>query len=589
MDSKEISVSHLEAGPSSPIESELKTYDNERVPEARGRDAAEVPSSYWRSPMFIGSYCAIGFGFMAATGGFALIAPLLGEINKELGPSENITWVALVYLLLQAVFFLVVGRLSDIFGRRWFFIIGSIIGLIGSIIGATAQSINALIGAEVFCGLAAAFQISFFWVVAEIVPMKYRYIANSGAYAFTLPTNPLAAKIASAFQQTSVGWRGCFYFMIAVNFTSVLCWYFFYHPPTFKMLHRRTAAKDLLKRFDWIGLVLYAGSIFSFLLGLNWGGGVYPWNSGPVVGVLVGGAVGFIVFILWEIYLPISNAEPFLPLHLFRNLRYQACAWLTAVGAATYFGFSLIWPSAVAVLYTDLSIDKAGTISGLAAMGFVFGQIAGGVVGSITGPRPGILFCMCVSAPILAAAAANPLNMNLTMGLVGTGTLFIGMMEGMAICTTTFPLRSQEEIGTAGGLSGSIRSFGSVIAIAVLTTTLRNRLSVTIPANVVTAATKAGLPASSIPLLIEGLGGTIALNSTTVPGLTTQITEVAASAYKTANSQAYSTVFLVSLAFGGIGMILCWFVAQNDATLENYVAGHIHRTSEEKVLEEQTG
>lgn len=92
--------------------------------------------------MFIGSYCAIGFGFMAATGGFALIAPLLGEINKELGPLENISWVAWVYFLTQAVFFLIVGRLSDVFGRRWFFIVGSIFGLIGSIMGATAQSIN---------------------------------------------------------------------------------------------------------------------------------------------------------------------------------------------------------------------------------------------------------------------------------------------------------------------------------------------------------------------------------------------------------------------------------------------------------------
>lgn len=593
MDAKEINVTetHLENGPCSPYSSELKVdYSDERAPEARGRDLGDVPASYWVSPMFIGSYCAIGFGFMAATGGFALIAPLLGEINQDIGPSDNLSWVAWVYLLTQAVFFLIVGRLSDVFGRRWFFIIGSVFGLIGSIMGATAQNINTLIGAEVFCGLGASFQISFFWVVAEIVPMKYRYIANSGAYAFTIPTNPLAAKIAITIQtQTSVKWRGCFYLCIAVNFVSILCWYFFYHPPTFKMLHRRTAAKDLLKRFDWIGLFLYTFSVLIFLMGLNWGGALYPWASAHVIGVLVGGAVGFAVFILWEIYLPIKDAEPFLPLHLFKNLRYMACAWLTAIGAATYFGFSLIWPSAVAVLYTDLDNSHKGTISGLAAMGFVFGQIAGGVVGSLVGPRPGIIACMSISAPILAAAAANPLNMTLTMGLVGTGTLFIGMMEGMAICTTTFPLRTQEEIGTAGGLSGSIRSFGSVIAIAILTTTLRTRLEKTVPANVVPAVTKAGLPSSSIPSLISGLSGASNLTAEAVPGLTNGILEVADKAYKLANSQAYSTVFLVSLAFGGLGMILCWFVAQNDESQANFVAGHIHKTSEEKALEEESG
>lgn len=107
--------------------------------------------------------------------------------------------------------------------------------------------------------------------------------------------------------------------------------------------------------------------------------------------------------------------------------------------------------------------------------------------------------------------------MDLTMGLIAMGTLFIGMMEGMAIATTTFPLRTQEEIGSVGGLSGTIRSFGSVIAVAVLTTTLSNRLSTTIPANVKPTAEKAGLPASSIPALLSGLAGT--QRSTVPPSL----------------------------------------------------------------------
>ena len=167
------------------------------------------------------------------------------------------------------------------------FIVGSLIGLVGAILGATAHNVNQLIGAEVLIGVAAGFQISFFWVVSEIVPMKWRYLANSGAYAFTIPTNPLAAKIALTIStQTSAGWRGCFYLLIGVNAASTFCWYFFYHPPTFKMLHRRHAAVDLLKKFDWVGLALFSGSILIFMMGLNWGGGLYAWSSGHVVGAL---------------------------------------------------------------------------------------------------------------------------------------------------------------------------------------------------------------------------------------------------------------------------------------------------------------
>lgn len=241
------------------------------------------------------------------------------------------------------------------------------------------------------------------------------------------------------------------------------------------------------------------------------------------------------------------------------------------------------------MLYVDLSNSYQGTVYGLVVMGFVFGQMTGGFIATVTGPKPAIIFCMTVAAPLLMAVAANPLKMQLSMGLITTGCLFIGMMEGVAICTTSFPLRTQEEIGTAGGLSGSIRSFGSILAVAIYATTLTNRLATTIPANVVPAAEKAGLPAASIPALISGLGGTTSLNSTAVPGITPHILNVASLAYRVANAQAYRTVFLASFAFGGLGLILCWFVAQNDRTKDNFVAGHIHKTADEKALEEQQG
>ncbi len=90
---------------------------DERAPEARGRDASSIDASYWRSARFLGSMAAIGLGFMGGTGGYALVAPVLSDINADLGPSPNIAWVGLVYVLTEAVFFLLVGRLSDIFGE----------------------------------------------------------------------------------------------------------------------------------------------------------------------------------------------------------------------------------------------------------------------------------------------------------------------------------------------------------------------------------------------------------------------------------------------------------------------------------------
>ena len=107
-------------------------------------------------------------------------------------------------------------------------IIGSVIALIGSIIGAVAKDVNTLIVSQVFIGIAVGFQQSFFWVVAEIVPMKYRYLANSYCYLMTTPTSPLAARVAFSLITYPRSWRNCFYFLIAINTTSIFAWYFFY-------------------------------------------------------------------------------------------------------------------------------------------------------------------------------------------------------------------------------------------------------------------------------------------------------------------------------------------------------------------------
>lgn len=89
-------------------------------------DSGQLPPGYFRTLNFWGSIFAIYMGFAAGGGVFTIIAPSLPILNKAIGPSSYISWVAITYSLCGAVGSLPVGRLSDIFGRRWFFISGSV-------------------------------------------------------------------------------------------------------------------------------------------------------------------------------------------------------------------------------------------------------------------------------------------------------------------------------------------------------------------------------------------------------------------------------------------------------------------------------
>lgn len=68
------------------------------------------------------------------------------------------------------MFVTVGGRLSDIFGRRYFFLSGAALLIVGSIISATGQSITAMIAGGAIFGAGSGFLEMSFGAVQELVP-----------------------------------------------------------------------------------------------------------------------------------------------------------------------------------------------------------------------------------------------------------------------------------------------------------------------------------------------------------------------------------------------------------------------------------
>lgn len=211
-----------------------------------------------------------------------------------------------------------------------------------------------LIGGSAILGLASSVQVSFPFVLGELVPMKDRYLITGLTYTWSVPTAGLGAVVSYAFiQHTEAGWRWCYYLMLITNSVATILWFFFYHPPDFHML-RPQSRMELIKNLDYVGLILFAGGLLAFLFGLSWGGTTYPWKSGQVIGALVAGAVALIVFVVYECYAPVK--EPLIPVHLFRNtgelhisrLNLQpANKWFSSMGrqhaCSLLGGFCFLW------------------------------------------------------------------------------------------------------------------------------------------------------------------------------------------------------------------------------------------------------
>lgn len=157
------------------------------------------------------------------------------------------------------------------------------------------------------------------------------------------------------------------------------------------------------------------------------------------------------------------------------------------------------------------------------------------------------------------------------------GNYCVGWIEALTQTMISIVLDDQQDIGVAVGIASSIRSGFSTIATAIFTTVLTNRLGETVEAIVPDAVTKAGLPEASVSTYIQALGAGDQSAMKAVEGMTDVIMAAGAEAYKVANAEAYSTVYLCTLAFSGLGIILSFFTPNVDGRMTGDIAAVIHK------------
>jgi len=74
--------------------------------------------------------------------------------------------------------------------------------------------------------------------------------------------------VARAFyENTGLQWRWSYILGVIVNVVACVLYFFFYHPPTYVMLHVGGKSKmSQLKSLDWFGIFLFVGGLALFLI-----------------------------------------------------------------------------------------------------------------------------------------------------------------------------------------------------------------------------------------------------------------------------------------------------------------------------------
>jgi MFS family permease len=554
--------------------SRIDEVDDVADAAAIGGHLTDLPPGYYRSPQFVGSMIGVMLMANSLYLGFVLPANTLTVMNADLGPDPNYLLVSTAFTLTAGVGLTLVGRLSDIFGRRYFLIVGQTIGFIGALICATAKNIPTLIGGTVLVGLAAAVQLTFTFIVTELVANKDRAKIDAFLCMSIIPLSGLGPAFARLLvSNTKLGWRWNYYLNAISCGLSVILFVACYFPPTFSQLTSNASWRSELKKFDYGGFVLYSGGLVLVLLGLSWGGSAYPWHSGHVISSLVVGFIALIAFVIYEMYMPLEQA--LVPMSLFKITNYSAVVVTASVGTMIYFSMNVLWPIQIAALYTTDNIE-IGWLSCTTGAAVVVGQIVSGLLFKRVGYVKWQLVGCCIgfTAFLGGMAAVNASNRGLAIALTILAGLCVGALELITIIIAGLVCKPGD-IGLASGLLGSFRQASGSIAASIYVSILTNRLTTTLPANVAPAALKAGLPSADLPALFAAIGAGTPAALEAVPDISPAIMVAVGDAVKVAYSQAFQTVYLTSIAFGGLAIIAALFITSIDDLMTDFVARKI--------------
>lgn len=174
--------------------------------------------------------------------------------------------------------------------------------MIGAAVAPGSTGINRLIISQALIGCGFAVQGMGYAVPSEILPRKYRPLAQGLLQTWAYVGGILGSMSIGAMINNlgRGGWRKFYWLNMALWATSTLGILAAYRPP-----RRHTHLDDLtfwqkLKYVDIIGSFLFSGGLTLFLVGISLGGGQYTWTDAHTLGTLVVGLGVLLIFGIYE-------------------------------------------------------------------------------------------------------------------------------------------------------------------------------------------------------------------------------------------------------------------------------------------------
>jgi EmrB/QacA subfamily drug resistance transporter len=363
----------------------------------------------------------------------------------------QLVWVILVYMIVSTVLVLTAGRLSDLFGRKYAYVLGFLVFSAASLGAGFAADGTQLIGWRILQGIGGAFLFAnAAALVTDVFPKKELGLAmgtNTMVAAVGLVIGPVLGGALVA-----LSWQWVFWFNVPLGLIGC-AW-------GWLVLEERSG-RSTERGLDLAGVTVYVVGLTGLVFALS-KGGLTGWDNALVVGGLVAALVLLPLFVVIER----RGSSPMLDLALFGNRLFAAASAAAFLNGLSRFALMFLF-----VFYFQGPQGASPIMAGVMLAPMAIGMLVASPLAGVAADRHGSRGLAALGMLVTAAGLAGMTTLEAHTAYVWSALwlLLVGIGSGMFNSPNTAAMMGVVPVhrrGVAAGARVMLQNTGAVISIA---------------------------------------------------------------------------------------------------------------------------